>query len=123
MDKKEEKRDIAVFANMLKELMQKPEEDILVTLDRDLQHFIFGRVALLVKHNNGQPIGSVPDISAVVGGAYASVLGEFIGNRINSVEDLQKLVISARENMIDAFQNRAPVIKKEEPQPESETQE
>ena len=66
MDKKEKKRDVAVFANMMKDLMQNPEGDNLVTLDRDLQHFLYGRLSLLVKHNDGQPVGSIADIGAVV---------------------------------------------------------
>jgi hypothetical protein len=92
-------------------MMNEPESDLLVTLDRDLQHFIFGRIAVLVKHNDGQPIGSVGDLGAIVGGAFAAVLGEFLDGRVSNAEDLQKLVISARENMVEAFQNRAPVLK------------
>lgn len=111
MDKQEKKRDVAVFANMLKDMMNEPESDLLITLDRDLQHFIFGRIAVLVKHNDGQPIGSVGDLGAIVGGAFAAVLGEFLDGRVSNAEDLQKLVVSARENMVEAFQNRAPVLK------------
>ena len=111
IDKQEKKRDVAVFANMLKEMMNEPEDDNLVTLDRDLQHFLYGRVAVLVKHNDGQPIGSVGDMGAVVGAAFASILGEFLKNRVNDAEELQKLVITARDNMVDAFQNRAPLLK------------
>jgi hypothetical protein len=111
MDKQEKKRDVAVFANMLKEMMNENEDDLLVTLDRDLQHFIFGRIAVLVKHNDGQPIGSVGDLGAIVGGSFAAVLGEFLDGRVSNAEDLQKLVVSARENMVEAFQNRAPMLK------------
>jgi hypothetical protein len=111
MDKQEKKRDVAVFANMLKDMMNEPESDLLITLDRDLQHFIFGRIAVLVKHNDGQPIGSVGDLGAIVGGAFAAVLGEFLDGRVSNAEDLQKLVVSAKENMVEAFQNRAPVLK------------
>jgi hypothetical protein len=111
MDKQEKKRDVAVFANMLKDMMNEPESDLLITLDRDLQHFIVGRIAVLVKHNDGQPIGSVGDLGAIVGGAFAAVLGEFLDGRVSNAEDLQKLVVSAKENMVEAFQNRAPVLK------------
>lgn len=110
IDKQEKKRDVAVFANMLKEMMNEPESDNLVTLDRDLQHFLYGRVAVLVKHNDGQPIGSVADMGAVVGAAFASILGEFLKNRVDNAEDLQKLVITARDNMVEGFQTRAPVL-------------
>jgi hypothetical protein len=112
MDKKERKRDIAVFANILKDLMNdEVQGDHLTTLDRDLQHFIYGRVAVMVKHNEGKPIGSVADISAVVGAAFASILGEILGDKVNDADTLQKLVLSARENLIDGFQSRAPVLK------------
>ena len=87
MDKQEKKRDVAVFANMLKELMNDSLDDNLVTLDRDLQHFLYGRVAVLVKHNEGQPIGSVGDLGAIVGGAFATILGEFISSRVQTAED------------------------------------
>jgi len=99
MDKQEKKRDVAVFANMLKELMNDSLDDNLVTLDRDLQHFLYGRVAVLVKHNEGQPIGSVGDLGAIVGGAFATILGEFISSRVQTAEDLQKLVLTAKENL------------------------
>jgi hypothetical protein len=112
MDKKEKKRDIAVFANILKDLMNTNDlNDPLATLDRDLQHFLYGRIAVLVKHNEGQPIGSVADIGAVVGAAFANVLGEVIGDKVNDKDSLQKLVLTARENLVDGFQTRAPVLK------------
>jgi hypothetical protein len=119
MDKKERKRDIAVFANMLKDLMNDPTPDPLVTLDRDIQHFIYGRVATLVKHNEGQPVGSVADVAAVVGAAFADVLKEFTRGRV-SEEDLDKLVQTARANLISAFEARAPKLEKA---PQEETKE
>ena len=112
MDKQEKKRDVAVFANMLKDLMNDSLDDNLVTLDRDLQHFLYGRVAVLVKHNDGQPIGSVGDLGAVVGSAFASILGEFISSRVKTPEELQTLVISAKENLIQSFEMRAPVLQR-----------
>lgn len=114
MDKQEKKRDVAVFANMMKDLMNEPLDDTLVTLDRDLQHFLYGRIAVMVKHNEGQPIGSVADLGAVVGSAFANILGEFLKDRISKSEDLQELVLSARENLIQGFQASAPVMKKPE---------
>lgn len=110
MDKKEKKRDNAIFANMLKELMNKPFDDVLVTLDRDIQHFIYGRVALLVKHNEGKPIGNVADISAVVGAAFGDVLKEFIKGSNDKVDNTQldALVQTARANLLEGFEARAP---------------
>lgn len=108
MDKKEKKRDVAVFANMLKDLMNKPFDDVLLTLDRDIQHFIYGRVALLVKHNGNQPIGNVADISAVVGAAFGDILKEFLkGSGADSVQ-LDALVQTARANLLEGFEARAP---------------
>ena len=115
MDKKEMKRDVAVFANMLKEMMQDPTQDVLVTLDRDLQHFIYGRVAILVKHNEGKPLGSIADMAAVVGAAFGSVLKEFLQDKVNNAEDLQKLVLTANENLVDGFRARAPSFEQQEP--------
>jgi hypothetical protein len=114
IDKQEKKRDVAVFANMLKDLMNDSLDDNLVTLDRDLQHFLYGRVAVMVKHNEGQPIGSVADLGAVVGGAFATVLGEFISSRVQTVDALQTLVVSAKENMVQGFEMRAPVLQQGE---------
>ena len=110
MDKKEMKRDVATFAHMLKEMMQEPMDDVLVTLDRDIQHFIYGRVAVLVKNNDGKPLGSVADIAAVVGAAFGSVLQEFLREKVNTPEELQKLVLTAKENLVDGFQARAPIL-------------
>lgn len=104
------KKDVAVFANMLKEMMQSPTDDVLVTLDRDLQHFIYGRVAILVKHNDGKPLGSVADIAAVVGSAFGSVLQEFLQDHVNNSADLEKLVLTANDNLVEGFRARAPVL-------------
>jgi hypothetical protein len=110
MDKKEKKRDVAVFANMLKELMQTPEGDNLVTLDRDLQHFIYGRLALMVKHNDGEPVGSIADIGAVVGAALADVTKEFVKGRNIEPEKMNELFTRAGENMLLGFNARRPQI-------------
>jgi hypothetical protein len=115
MDKKEKKRDVAVFANMLKDLMNDPMQDPLVTLDRDIQHFIYGRVATLVKHNEDKPVGSVADVAAVVGAAFGDVLKEFTRGRVSD-DDLDKLVQTARANLLSGFEARAPI-------PEPKTQE
>jgi len=108
MDKKEMKRDVAVFANMLKDIMNDPTSDPLVTLDRDVQHFIYGRVATLVKHNEGKPIGSVADVAAVVGAAFGDVLREFTRGRVDN-DELDKLVQTARANLLSGFEARAPI--------------
>lgn len=108
MDKKEKKRDVAVFANMMKDLMQNPEGDNLVTLDRDLQHFLYGRLSLLVKHNDGQPVGSIADIGAVVGAALADVTKEFVKGRNMEVDKIDEIFTRAGENMLLGFGARRP---------------
>lgn len=109
MDKKERKRDIAVFSNMMKELMQKDDRDVFSTLDRDIQHFIYGRISLMVKHNEGKPIGSLGDVSAVVGAALADVIKEFVRGRVQP-QELQELFVKARENLNRGFDARTPQI-------------
>jgi hypothetical protein len=118
MDKKEKKRDVAVFANMLKELMQTQEGDLLQTLDRDLQHFLYGRIALLVKHNDGQPIGSLADISAVVGASLADITKEFVRGRTVEPDKLKELFDNAQDNLARGFEARKPVITVQTEQPE-----
>jgi hypothetical protein len=113
MDKQAKKRDIAVFSNMMKELMNKPINDSLVTLDRDLQHFIYGRVATLVKHNDSKPIGSVSDISAVVGAALADVLKEFLNGRADDSK-IKELFASAQAELVRGFEARTPVFQNQE---------
>jgi predicted membrane chloride channel (bestrophin family) len=112
MDKKAKKKDVAVFANMLKELMNDPMDEVLVTLDRDIQHFVYGRVATLVKHNEGKPIGTVADISAVMGAAFGDVLKEFLREQ-NDPEKLDQLIQTARANLLQGFEARAPKIVKD----------
>jgi hypothetical protein len=107
IDKKERKRDVAVFANMLKDIMNDPTQDPLVTLDRDLQHFIYGRVAVLVKHNENKAIGGVGDMGAVVGAAFADVLKEFVKNKLDE-EQVQRAFDNAREHLLRGFDVRAP---------------
>jgi|LauGreDrversion4_2_1035121.scaffolds.fasta_scaffold388198_4 hypothetical protein len=124
IDRKEIKRDVATFAHMLKELMNDPTPDVLVTLDRDIQHFIYGRTAVLVKHNEGKPIGSVADIAAVVGAAFADVLKEFTRGRVGDAE-LDTIVQTARANLLSGFEARAPIpdVKTEAPAQEPATEE
>lgn len=128
MDKKEKKRDVAVFANMLKELMQSQEGDILQTLDRDIQHFIYGRIALMVKHNEGRPIGSIGDIGAVVGASLADVTKEFVRGRNVETDKLDELFTRTGENMLMGYNSRRPSFDvtmqapMEEPQPETSEQ-
>jgi hypothetical protein len=113
VDKKEKKRDVAVFANMMKDIMNESFDDPLVMLDRDIQHFIYGRVAVLVKHQEGKPIGSIADISTVVGAAFVEVLKEFTRGRIEE-GDVETVVTTARENLVRGFDARAPKVKKTE---------
>lgn len=122
MDKKEQKRDVAVFSNMLKDIMNERLDSNLATLDRDLQHFIYGRVALLVKHNQGQPVGTVADLSAVVGAAFSAVLSELIKDNVKDAESLQKIVLTARENLLEGFQSRVLNLNDIQLQPVEETQ-
>jgi hypothetical protein len=79
-------------------------------LDRDLQHFLYGRIALLVKHNDGQPIGSISDISAIVGAALADVTKEFVKGRNIEVEQLDDIFTRSGENMLRGFGARRPKV-------------
>lgn len=124
MDKKAQKRDIAAFSHMMKELMNTSLDDKLVTLDRDIQHFIYGRVATLVKHNDNKPIGSISDISCVVGAALADVLNEFTRNRSTPEKQLE-LFANAKAELMRGFEARSPKVEVKveesaEPQPEKE---
>jgi hypothetical protein len=123
MNKKEKKRDVATFANMLKELMQTQEGDLLQTLDRDLQHFLYGRIALLVKHNDGQPIGSIADISAVVGAGLADITKEFVRGRNVEPDKLKELFDNAQANLTHGFQARRPAVNIQAEQPAEESKE
>lgn len=105
MDKKEAKRDIAHFSTNLKNLMNKPLDTPIATLDRDIQHFIYGRVALLIRHNNDQPVGSLNDVSCIVGAAFCNVIKEFCRNSVEDSE-LEKIYSSVRENLLFGFDTR-----------------
>ena len=110
MDKKEKKRDISSFAHNLKELMNEPLENPLATLDRDLQHFLYGRIAILIKHNEGQPIGSLPDVGTVVGAALGSVVSAFCQNRAEA-DELDTLTKSIKSCIDYGFDTRIDNIK------------
>lgn len=112
MDRKEKKRDIAVFVNMLKDIMNTPLDDVLQTLDRDIRYFIYGRIATLVKHNDSKPIGSIADIGAVVGVAFADVVNSIIGESSDS--DRSKLVETVRYNFLKGFESRFEQVPTEE---------
>jgi hypothetical protein len=107
MDKQEKRRDVAVFSNMMKDLMNKPLDDSLVTLDRDIQHFIYGRIATLVRHNQNEPIGSVGDISAILGAALADVLKEFLRGRADDAK-LAEVFEGAKLQLVKGFDARKP---------------
>lgn len=109
MDRKEQKRDVAIFTNMLKELMNDPTEQALTTLDRDMQHFIYGRVATLIKHNNSNPIGSLDDIGVVTGAALADVCKEFMRGKVPD-EKIEETFQKIREGLIRGFDIRSPKV-------------
>lgn len=104
MDRKEKKRDIATFAHHMKELMNAPLENVLATLDRDIRHFVYGRIAVLVKHNNEKPIGSIADIGAVVGVAFSDVVSSIIGDA--SDETRNQMIETVRHNFLKGFDSR-----------------
>lgn len=110
MDKKDKKRDVAVFSNMLKDLMNEPLENPMTTLDRDLQHFMYGRVATLIKHNENQPIGSLNDIGAVAGAALADVCKEFVRGKVED-DKVSDIFDKIKDSMIQGFDLRTPMIK------------
>jgi hypothetical protein len=117
MEKKDKKRDIAVFSNMLKDLMNSPMEQALTTLDRDLQHFIYGRVAVLIKHNDDKPIGSIDDIGVVTGAALADVCKEFMRGKVDDSK-IEETFQKIKEGMIRGFDIRTPKINSESDQTE-----
>jgi hypothetical protein len=104
MDRQEKKRDVAVFVNMMKEMMNKPLSNVLGTLDRDLRHFMYGRIATLVKHNEGKPIGSIADIGAVVGVAFGDVVHAILID--TSGEDREQMLETVRHNFLNGFNSR-----------------
>lgn len=110
MDKKEKKRDVSSFTHNLKELMNEPLDNPLATLDRDLQHFLYGRIAILIKHNESQPIGSLPDVGTVVGAALGSVVSAFCQNRTEA-EELNTLTKSIKSCVDYGFDSRIETIK------------
>jgi hypothetical protein len=107
--RQEKRKDVAVFVDMMKTMMNEPTPDAMSTLDRDLQHFLYGRIAVLVKHNNGQAIGSIADVGSVIGAALASVISEFTRGRPDQQERLTAFQ-TAKENMIQGFDIRSPKV-------------
>lgn len=116
IDKKEKKRDISVFCNMLKDMMAAPADNALLTLDRDVQNFIYGRIAVLVKHNNNEPIGTLGDVGAVIGAALADVGKEFVRDKVND-SNIQLAFANLKEGLVAGFEARTP---KFEQAPETE---
>ena len=104
--RQEKRKDVAVFADMMKNMMNDPMQDPMSTLDRDIQHFLYGRIAVLVKHNNNQPIGSIADVGGVLGAALASVIGEFTRGRTDA--EITTAFNTAKENMVQGFDIRTP---------------
>ena len=125
ISRKEQKKDIAQFATMMKDLMGKPEEaGILATLDRDLQNFLYGRISLLVKHNDGLPIGSLVDIGAVIGSATTAVISEFTSGDMEPEkrEELFGLVRTGLVQTFDARAYKAPVDDSTDAQPTEQSE-
>lgn len=106
MDKKEKKRDISTFAHMMKDIMNRPGTDSLDELERDLQHFLFGRISVLVKHNDGQPIGTLGDVSAIIGAATADLIRAFCGDKLDK-EQVDSFLKGSLANMVIGYQARA----------------
>lgn len=105
MDKKEAKRDVAMFVHNLKDLMNDPLDSPLATFDRDLQNFIYGRMAILYKHNADVQVPSLVDFSGAVGAAYGAVVIAFCENQI-SKEEFDNLNKSIREVIMNGYDYR-----------------
>lgn len=106
MDRKERKRDIATFCSLMKDIMNKPSSTPLEALERDLQHFLYGRVSVLVKHNEGQPIGTLGDISSIMGSTTAEIIQAFCGDKIDS-EKIKEFLQGSLANMIEGYKQTA----------------
>jgi hypothetical protein len=119
MSKKENKRDVAVFSNMLKDLMNEPLDSPLTTLDRDLQHFIYGRIAVLIKHNQGQPFGSLKDVGVVVGAALADVSKEFVRGKAED-DQVKEIFDKVLEGVVEGFKVRTPDFARKEAENDSQ---
>lgn len=105
ISRKEKKKEIAQFAAMMKDLMGKDDLDVLETLDRDLQNFLYSRIGLLVRHNNGQPVGSLGDIGAVVGSALFAVVTEFT-KAVDDQKELADMLLLTQQGFISAYEHR-----------------
>lgn len=105
INRKEKKKEIAQFATMMKDLMGKDDLGVLETLDRDLQNFMYSRIGLLVRHNDGQPIGSLGDIGAVVGSALFAVVSEFT-KTVEDSEELASMHQLTQQGFMSAYEHR-----------------
>lgn len=105
ISRKEKKKEIAQFAAMMKDLMGKDDLGVLETLDRDLQNFLYSRIGLLVRHNNGQPVGSLGDIGAVVGSALFAVVTEFT-KAVDNQKELADMLLLTQQGFISAYEHR-----------------
>lgn len=106
MDRKERKRDIATFCSLMKDIMNKPASTPLEALERDLQHFLYGRVSVLVKHNEGQPIGTLGDISSIMGSTTAEIIRAFCGDKIEPAK-VDEFLQGSLANMIEGYRQSA----------------
>lgn len=117
MDRKEKKRDISTFVSMMKDIMNKPANDPLEALERDLQHFLYGRVSVLVKHNDGKPIGTLGDVSAIMGSSAAEVIRAFCGDKIEQPK-LNEFLNGSLANLVEGFKIGAGLNSTEQAQSE-----
>lgn len=106
---KDQKKDVAVFLHHIKEMMNNTLEHPQITLNRDLQNFLYGRIAMLSKHY-GKPIGSIPDIAAVVGVSMVELMKEFTCDFSGSPEELKTYYEAARHAMIEGYDHFTPVF-------------
>lgn len=106
MDRKERKRDISTFVSLMKDIMNKPANSPLEALERDLQHFLYGRVSVLVKHNEGKPIGTLGDISSIMGSSTAEIIRAFCGDKIEPAK-VEEFLQGSLANMIEGYRQGA----------------
>lgn len=105
INRKEKKKEIAQFATMMKDLMNQDDLGVLETLDRDLQNFLYSRISLLVRHNDGKPIGSLGDIGAVVGSSLFAVVSEFTKS-VEDAEELSNMLLLTQQGFTSAYEHR-----------------
>ena len=105
ISRKEKRKDTATLATVMKDIMNEPSEHPLISLHQELAFYVTNRVAMMIKHNNYQPVCSLGEIGEILATIAADMVQDGYDAQLfdKSLEQVNEEVL---KEMTDAYTTR-----------------